>query len=120
MNKAIDDGAVYDIGYYAGYERAKIDYQVEGKRATRMITHVAIKHHVDGRLFSLPRPFRHHHVIRMMVDVCGEKPPIIGEQGFLTDQGEFVNRKEAAEIAFTCGQCDVLASPPSLFSEDLW
>lgn len=84
-----------------------------------MITHVAIKQ-VDGRVFSLPRPYRHHHVIKVMVDVCSEEPPIIGEQGFLDSTGAFLNRIEAAEVAFCHGQYEELDSPPRLFSEDLW
>lgn len=39
------------------------------------------------------------------------------EQGFVTENGEFVDRYEAAEIAFKAGQTKKLESP--LFSEDL-
>lgn len=39
------------------------------------------------------------------------------KQGFLTDMGDFVDRYEAAEIAFKAGQTKKLESP--LFSEDL-
>ena len=40
-------------------------------------------------------------------------------QGFMTSLGRFVNRKEAAEIAYNCGQIEdkeIL----SLFSEDIF
>ena len=37
-----------------------------------------------GRVFALPRPYRHHHVIRVAANL-GEKTPIIGEQGFVTN-----------------------------------
>lgn len=37
--------------------------------------------------------------------------------GFVTDEGNFVDRYEAAEIAFKAGQTSKLESP--LFSEDL-
>jgi len=41
-----------------------------------------------------------------------------GEQGFVTDKGDFVNRKEAAKIAYECEQ---IPSPKRiLFSEDLY
>jgi hypothetical protein len=39
------------------------------------------------------------------------------EQGFLTDTGEFVGRKEAAEIAFNSGQ--IKEKKDQLYSEDL-
>ena len=39
------------------------------------------------------------------------------EQGFVTECGKFVDRKEAAKIAFEAGQTKKLESP--LFSEDL-
>ncbi len=38
-------------------------------------------------------------------------------QGFVTDEGDFVDRHKAAEIAFAAGQTKKLESP--LFSEDL-
>lgn len=40
-----------------------------------------------------------------------------GTQGFITDEGEFVNREQAAIIAFECGQIDTLKK--ELFSEDI-
>lgn len=39
------------------------------------------------------------------------------DQGFVTNTGSFVGRKEAAEIAFKCGQIDFLKD--ELFSEDI-
>ena len=39
------------------------------------------------------------------------------EQGFMTDGGEFVDRREAARIAFECGQIE--QSKEILFSEDV-
>lgn len=39
------------------------------------------------------------------------------EQGFVTDSGNFVNRHEAAAIAFVAGQTKKLEDP--LFSEDI-
>lgn len=40
------------------------------------------------------------------------------EQGFLTSKDRFVNREEAGEIAFKCGQTTELKT--CLFSEDLY
>lgn len=39
-------------------------------------------------------------------------------QGFMTSTGRFVNRKEAAEIAYNCGQ--ITEEKVSLFSEDIF
>jgi len=39
-------------------------------------------------------------------------------QGFVTDEGVFVDRREAAVIAFNCGQVSELTE--IVISEDLW
>ena len=44
-------------------------------------------------------------------------------EGFLTDQGEFLHRVDAADHAYECGQLQETAEEPRievLFSEDLW
>ena len=84
-----------------------------------MINGVAIKHH-DGRVFSLPRPFRHSHVIQVMARVCGIKIPITGEQGFITANGRFLEREEAGKYAIRHEQIEKLSWAPELYSEDLW
>jgi len=47
----------------------------------------------------------------------GEALPITGEQGFITYDGDFVSREEAAKIAFKAGQ--IPKEKLALFSEDL-
>ena len=45
------------------------------------------------------------------------------EQGFLTDKGEFLDRREAADHAYECSQLVETAEEPridKLMSEDLW
>jgi hypothetical protein len=79
---------------------------------------VAIKSEVDGTIISIPRPARHHDVIRLMVQLKYPRP-IKGEQGFLTNAGEFVNRIEAKDIAFSSGQI-TSSIAFTLTSEDLW
>jgi hypothetical protein len=74
----------------------------------------------QGVIYTLPRPARHHDVIAFMAGDCGMPTPITGEQGFLTQIGEFVDRLRGAEIAVSSGQVAELQWPPSLFSEDLW
>lgn len=66
---------------------------------------------------SLPRPCRHHHVIQHYVAETGKTGSGL-RQGFITNHGRFVDRSEAARLAFAAGQ---IAKPkPQLYSEDLW
>jgi len=85
-----------------------------------MIVGVAIKK--EHLVFCLPEPFRHHHVIAMMVNIYPEFHPFkpFKEQGFITDDWKYLDRKTAAKYALENGQCTELISPPNLFSEDLW
>ena len=50
----------------------------------------------EGRVYTVPRPGRHHNVMRHMWNTWGDKPGeerfIRGEtQGFVTSTGRFVN-----------------------------
>lgn len=77
---------------------------------------------LNGIVYSLDRPNRHHSIIAFLVE-NGEKPPIRGEQGFVLSDGSFVNRKDALNIAIASGQvvlADCVAPLVGLFSEDLW
>lgn len=74
---------------------------------------------LDGTVHSLPPPARHHTIIGHLVEQ-GHKPPIGGEQGFITSDGEFVNRFRAGQYARRSGQIEKLKWPPDLYSEDLW
>ena len=62
-----------------------------------MITHVAIIH--QGKLYSLPKPKRHFHIIHLIY--AQTKETVDGEQGFLDDQGNFLNRELALQ---TCNK----------------
>lgn len=78
---------------------------------------------LNGTVHSVPRPGRHHTIIRILVLEKGFKPPISGEQGFVLSNGEFVRRKEALQVAIEAGQLDIEdchAPSIGLFSEDLW
>lgn len=82
----------------------------------RTIVAAAIK---QGKLvYSVPRPGRHHNVMREMA-AAGIPIPIIGEQGFLTSDGLFVGRFEAKDIAVAAGQVGKTGMA-ELFSEDVW
>lgn len=86
--------------------------------ACETIVCVAIRH--AGQVYSVPRPGRHHHVIRKMAGT-GLGPEAMHDQGFLTSSGRYVDRKEALRIAAAVGQIKVKTRPADrLFSEDLW
>lgn len=74
----------------------------------------------DGTVYHLPQPARHHNVIRQMHDL-GMHDPKKGEQGFITSEGLFVNRKEAKLIAVAADQLLERASKQDeLYSECVW
>jgi hypothetical protein len=86
--------------------------------ADQKIVAAAIKQ--DGMIFSVPRPGRHHDVIRRMAR-AGLPIPITGEQGFLTSDGEFVGRRLALGIAENAEQVVTKhGSAAELYSEDVW
>lgn len=87
------------------------------------ITHVAIR--FQDKIYSLPKPNRHHDVIRHIietnpglsyVDAMGD------DQGFLDESGRYLNRKQALLTAKVNDQ--LLEGRPiihnQLFSENLW
>lgn len=80
-----------------------------------MIVAAAIK--MDGHVFGLPAPNRHHDIIHQIAGK-GFELPVRGEQGFIDDTLGFVDRRRAALIAYDCEQID--KRKPELFSEDLW
>ncbi len=62
---------------------------------------------------------RHHLIMRDMVEKLGDSIcPIDGPQGFVTDDGKYVDRITAAKIAFAAGQ--IPAPKRELFSEDIF
>ncbi|CAB4134459.1 hypothetical protein UFOVP273_78 [uncultured Caudovirales phage] len=81
---------------------------------------VAIKY--DGKIYSLPSPNRHHDVIRMIAQENGvgiQGPDI---QGFVDEEGYFLDRRQALVVAM---HFDQVINPKSirgerLYSEDLW
>lgn len=91
------------------YERAKL-------------THVAIR--FEGKVYSLPAPNRHHHVIREIVRQTGVKSVDVAEedQGFLDEKGMYLNRKQALVSADLFDQIKpgTVIRAGRLFSEDVW
>lgn len=61
---------------------------------------------------------RHSDIINKLFGQKGER--IRGIQGFVTDDGRFLDRLEAAKEALETKQISELEHPPRLYSEDLW
>lgn len=76
---------------------------------------------INGEPFSVEPPGRHHDVIRTYaegVDGKRRRFPQSSPQGFMTSAGRFVERAEAARLAFAAGQ--IKDERQTLYSEDLW
>jgi len=87
-----------------------------------MIKEAAIQRKSDGKVWT---GSRHGNVISAIVAETGIRP--VGRadfiQGFITDDGEFVDRFEAFKIAVECKQIRNPDDPwaaPTLMSEDLY
>jgi hypothetical protein len=86
------------------------------------ITHVAIR--FRGKVYSLPSPNRHHHVIRAIIEELGpcKVDAMDEDQGFLDEEGNYLNRKQALVSALENNQVknpnDIRCG--MLFSEDVW
>lgn len=75
----------------------------------------------DGKVYSMPRPNRHHNIIAYMARDLGHPTPISGKQGFVTTDGEFVDRRKAKLIAIENNQLIPGHSQLDiLFSECMW
>lgn len=84
------------------------------------ITGVAIK--INGDIYSLPKPARHSDLIRHLCEKTTIKS-ILGTraaQGFVDENGEFLDRKSALQRAIAAGQITWHVPGVLLFSEDLW
>jgi hypothetical protein len=74
-------------------------------------------------VFRMPRPARHHHLIRAMAQI-GVPTPINATSagGFVLTDGRFVTRRQAKRYAYAAGQItrERFESGRVFFSEDLW
>lgn len=87
-----------------------------------IITHVAVK--FDDVIYIYASPKRHHDVLHLM-HALGIECDGTEEQGFYTNQGTFLDRKQAFYVAAYNGQLNRDPDPSKyqgneLFSEDLW
>jgi hypothetical protein len=89
----------------------------------KIITHVA--HLFDNKVISLPEPYRHHHLFRVMVghpdlprwDKRQGTPEV---QGFLTSEGMFVDRLDALKLFQEYKQTEYDEPRSELYSENCW
>lgn len=76
----------------------------------------------EGRVWSLPRPFRHHHVLRVMHEHGAKQAEDNRDsQGFLDASGRYLRRPAALISAQMNGQLKngrIISGV--LTSEDLW
>lgn len=76
------------------------------------IVGAAVKIIANGLVLSMPRPYRHHHVLHALAEMTGEALQTEQHiQGFLGRDGGFLNRSDAGRIA---------GKREALYSEDLW
>lgn len=87
---------------------------------TDVITGVAILTD-KGVMIALPRPHRHHHIFALAAFLGMDLND--GTQGFVTDKGVFVNRRQAMNLVVARGQKNRRSGNPDtieLYSEDVW
>lgn len=80
---------------------------------------VAAATKIGDAVYSLPSPKRHHDIVRMLYTDGIDQTNAI--QGFITSDGDFVNRKQAKTMVRRNRQATIRdIHPDQLFSEDLW
>jgi hypothetical protein len=79
---------------------------------------VAIK--IEDVIYFLPRPYRHDNVVHRVFDILGDRWQEPEVQGFLTNKGDFVLRKDALAIALAAGQVVAPLGLGELHSEEMW
>lgn len=88
-----------------------------------LITGVSIKNEFTGKVYHLPEPFRHHHILRTSVykkDVR-DKSLWPDETGFIVDNSYHVNRRDGLVIARAARQLnDRALHSDELYSENVW
>lgn len=97
--------------------------RLHGSRLLRFVRGHAVKIEaaavrVDGVTYTLPRPARHFHVLQEVAK-AGVRARL-DQQGFVTDCGRFLTRKQARGVADKAGQLKGPLIGSVLTSEDLW
>lgn len=74
---------------------------------------------VGPSVYAVPSPARHDDVIAWLERLG--VPGVRSDQGFVTNGGRFVGRREALLLAEAAGQvAHKHGNPSQLFSEDMW
>lgn len=87
------------------------------------ITHVAVV--FNGFVYSLPKPNRHHNVLRAIAEENGIGVDGPHSEGFVDSSGRYLRRGQAMVAARKTGQLNrrpgaQFYQGPELYSEDLW
>lgn len=86
------------------------------------ITHVAMR--FRDKVWSLPRPYRHHNIIRLIIWLDPDVDAVDSrgdDQGFLDNRGRYLTRDQGLAVAKRNGQLrngKIIGGV--LTSEDLW
>lgn len=78
---------------------------------------------LNGDVYSVMKPGRHHHCIAMMHEHYASEVYISGntdDNGFMTNTNRYIDRKEARELVIANGQAKYIMHPEELYSENLW
>lgn len=72
----------------------------------------------NGSVFSVEPPKRHSDIIFLAIKKGHDNIAMKGEKGFITEEGGFVDRIQAAKIAKESGQIE--KNVHELYTNDLW
>src|SRR3974390_1373620 len=90
---------------------------------------VAVALRLNKLIFQMPAPYRHHDIIAAVSRAGLPTVGLVAQQGFITNSGRFVDRREGRKIAEEAKQLlkqkDAKGVPyerkhSELFSEDVW
>ena len=108
--------------FYFGLPEAFVTNNKVLTQVPERVTGVSVRHAKSGLIYVAFAPLRHHHVICVIDERTNDGPKVSRhDQGFITNHGRIVSRKEAYSIVVANGQISRL-TPRSgeLYSEDLW
>lgn len=78
---------------------------------------------IDGTVFVVLKPGRHHHVVDLMHEYEQSELFITGntcDQGFMTNTNRYLSRKEARDLHLRNNPDAKTSLPTEIYSEDLW
>lgn len=112
------DGSSPDLDCYIGSESQFREHFADPVDQEHIL--MSALRHPNGNIWAVASPGRHHHVCWAM-DILKVPQASMQDSGFLTSCGRYVDREEAAKIAYDYDQLlNKHIVPKELFSEDLW